>query len=73
MSQFDLDPAKPRPSADESTVFGDTVLKEDLYDDDTVDPVYRAKAHVVNKAMAQIGMGKYQVNRSATWIIELCN
>lgn len=35
---------------------------DDLYDDDSVDPVYRAKAHLLNKAVIEIGMGRYQVN-----------
>jgi len=35
----------------------------DLYDDDSVDPVYRAKAHLLNKAIVEIGMGRYQVRR----------
>ncbi|KAJ7746947.1 MFS general substrate transporter [Mycena maculata] len=33
---------------------------EDLYDDTTVDPVYYAKAHVLNTAIQKIGMGRYQ-------------
>lgn len=33
----------------------------DIYDDDAVDPVYRAKVHVLNGAMQEVGMGKYQV------------
>jgi hypothetical protein len=39
-----------------------TILaKEDLYDEGSVDPVYRAKAKVLNQALQEIGMGKYQV------------
>ena len=34
----------------------------DLFSDETVDPVYQAKAHVLNQAIQEIGMGKYQVN-----------
>jgi len=34
----------------------------DLFSDETVDPVYQAKAHVLNKAIQEIGMGKYQVS-----------
>ncbi|KAH9976863.1 MFS general substrate transporter [Lactifluus volemus] len=38
-----------------------TILaKEDLYDEGSVDPVYRAKAKVLNQALQEIGMGKYQ-------------
>jgi len=33
---------------------------KDIYDDDSVDPVYRAKAHILNEAIQEIGMGKYQ-------------
>ena len=29
---------------------------------DTVDPVYQAKARILNHAIQEIGMGKYQVN-----------
>ncbi|KZT19572.1 MFS general substrate transporter [Neolentinus lepideus HHB14362 ss-1] len=32
----------------------------DLYDDDSVDPVYRAKAHVLSNAIQEVGMGRYQ-------------
>ena len=34
----------------------------DLFSDETVDPVYQAKAYVLNKAIQEIGMGKYQVS-----------
>ena len=34
----------------------------DLFSDETVDPVYQAKAHVLNQAIQKIGMGKYQVS-----------
>lgn len=34
---------------------------DDLYDDSTVDPTYHAKAHVLNTAIQNIGMGRYQV------------
>jgi hypothetical protein len=33
---------------------------QDLLDADSVDAVYRAKMHVVNDAMQEIGMGRYQ-------------
>ncbi|KAI0350963.1 MFS general substrate transporter [Trametes cingulata] len=32
----------------------------DLFEDGTVDPVYQAKARVLNAALQEIGMGKYQ-------------
>ena len=35
----------------------------DLFEDGTVDPVYQAKARVLNAAIQEIGMGKYQVRR----------
>ena len=52
-----------RPTDNVSSVYEEPlVLKTvDMYDDDTVDPVYRAKAHVLNDAMQEIGMGRYQV------------
>ena len=34
----------------------------DLFSNETVDPVYQAKAHVLNQAIQEIGMGKYQVS-----------
>ncbi|KAI0318400.1 MFS general substrate transporter [Amylostereum chailletii] len=36
------------------------VPKEDLFEDGSVDPVYQAKARVLNRALQEIGMGKYQ-------------
>ena len=46
-----------------------TVAMEDPVQDhktlelfDTVDPVYQAKARILNHAIQEIGMGKYQVN-----------
>ncbi|KAI0790125.1 MFS general substrate transporter [Irpex lacteus] len=33
---------------------------EDLYEDGTVDPVYQAKARLLNAAIQEIGMGRYQ-------------
>lgn len=51
-----------------------TILSEkdlhDLHDDGSVDPVYHAKARVLNQALQEIGMGKYQVRASvhpASW------
>ena len=34
---------------------------EDLYEDGSVDPVYQAKAKLLNAAIQEVGMGKYQV------------
>ncbi len=36
----------------------------DLHDEGSVDPVYHAKARVLNQALHEIGMGKYQVRVS---------
>ena len=33
----------------------------DLYRREDIDPVYHAKAHLLNEAFAEIGMGRYQV------------
>ncbi|KAA1466887.1 MFS general substrate transporter [Dentipellis sp. KUC8613] len=35
-------------------------LTPDLYDEGSVDPVYQAKARILNRALQEIGMGKYQ-------------
>src|SRR6266571_883109 len=37
------------------------LAKEDLHDEGSVDPVYQAKARILNQALQEIGMGKYQV------------
>lgn len=38
-----------------------TILSvQDLHDEGSVDPVYHAKARVLNQALQEIGMGKYQ-------------
>lgn len=34
---------------------------EDLYEEGSIDPIYEAKARVLNRAIQEIGMGKYQV------------
>jgi hypothetical protein len=33
----------------------------DLYEDASIDPAYQAKARILNRAIEEIGMGKYQV------------
>ncbi|CDO68083.1 hypothetical protein BN946_scf184788.g14 [Trametes cinnabarina] len=38
----------------------DAVASADLFEDGTVDPIYQAKARVLNAAIQEIGMGKYQ-------------
>lgn len=35
--------------------------RKDMYDDGSIDPVYQAKARVLNNAIQEIGMGRYQV------------
>lgn len=35
--------------------------EQDIYDDGTVDPIYQAKARLLNAALKEIGMGRYQV------------
>lgn len=35
--------------------------QEDLYEEGSIDPVYQAKAHVLNRAIQETGMGRYQV------------
>jgi hypothetical protein len=37
-------------------------LRKDLYEEGSIDPVYQAKAHVLNRALQEIGMGRYQVS-----------
>jgi hypothetical protein len=34
---------------------------QDVLEGSEVDPVYHAKAHILNNALQEIGMGKYQV------------
>jgi len=38
-----------------------TYAEEDLFEEGAVDAVYQAKARVLNAAVREIGMGKYQV------------
>ena len=38
-----------------------TNVRIDLYHDGYVDPVYQAKARILNRSVQDIGMGKYQV------------
>lgn len=39
----------------------DTHKSVDLFEKGTVDPVYLAKSHILNDAIQEIGMGRYQV------------
>lgn len=38
------------------------VETEDVYDEPALDPVYQAKARILNDALQDIGMGKYQAS-----------
>ena len=40
------------------------VQTEDVYAGDGLDPVYQAKARILNDALQEIGMGRYQVSYS---------
>lgn len=40
----------------------DEPLTQDVLPDGSVDPVYQAKAELLNDAIQEIGMGKYQVS-----------
>lgn len=54
-----------KPDVKDEPEFIDTNSLDDtkttpVLDQGSVDPVYQAKAHVLNNAIQQIGMGKYQ-------------
>ena len=51
------DLSSPRPSS----LHDDRKAMVDLYEDASIDPVYQAKARVLNQAIHEIGMGRYQV------------
>ena len=38
------------------------VETQDVYDEPTLDPIYQAKARILNDALQDIGMGKYQAS-----------
>jgi hypothetical protein len=46
------------------------LVKEDLHDEGSVDPVYQAKARILNHALQDIGMGRYQVRilTDCSWV-----
>ncbi|KAK1225265.1 MFS sugar transporter [Marasmius sp. AFHP31] len=57
-------PLEKTPSASTHVVDGSDkkiVVLEDMFEDGTIDPVYQAKARILNAAIQEIGMGKYQV------------
>jgi hypothetical protein len=39
----------------------DMGARPDVLETGVIDPVYQAKAHILNEALQEIGMGKYQV------------
>lgn len=45
----------------EDTVLTPVSSRPDLYEEGSIDPIYRAKAHLLSNAIQEIGMGKYQV------------
>ena len=47
---------------DEVTTFDDTLKDVYFGEESGVDPVYYAKARILNSAIQEIGMGKYQVS-----------
>ncbi|KAJ3719618.1 MFS general substrate transporter [Lentinula guzmanii] len=58
----DVSPSRELSVDDLSVGHGQKVALDDLYDDDgTIDQVYQAKARVLNNAIQEIGMGKYQI------------
>lgn len=47
------------------------LVKEDLHEEGSVDPVYQAKARILNHALQEIGMGRYQVRISTDCLWKL--
>lgn len=45
----------------------DEATPASVLEDGSLDPVYEAKAKVLNKAVQDIGMGRYQWQVSLTW------
>lgn len=55
--EFTKDGSSPRP------VYPNVLVEKvhnDIYEDGTIDPVYQAKARLLNSAIQEIGMGRYQ-------------
>lgn len=58
----DVDEKKLVPLSAAETKMAPVQQSHDIYEeDDSVDPVYHAKARVLGDAFQEIGMGKYQV------------
>lgn len=53
-----------QPSVDDHDTNVIQAHTEDVYEDSSLDPVYQAKARLLNNALQEIGMGKYQVGLS---------
>lgn len=45
---------------------------QDVYDEPLLDPIYQAKARILNDALQDIGMGKYQVSPCLNSVPFLC-
>lgn len=66
-TDFKDEKASPRPGSGQWTkrdveAHAIHVETHDIFEDDSgVDPVYQAKARILNDAIQEIGMGKYQV------------
>lgn len=35
-------------------------ITQNIFTEDAIDPIYQAKAHILNDALQEIGMGRYQ-------------
>ncbi|RDX40469.1 MFS general substrate transporter [Lentinus brumalis] len=64
MSSADMHPKSPSDFEKKGEIYtpGDTPMPSsvDLFEDGSVDPVYQAKARLINSALQEMGMGKYQ-------------
>lgn len=64
----DLDEKKVTPSLAAETKVAPVKQSHDVYEeDDSLDPVYHAKARVLGDAFQEIGMGKYQVRSLSSY------
>ena len=55
---------------DDTPITGPVV---DLYEEGFNDPIYQAKAHILNRAIQDIGMGRYQVSTILRVYISVTN
>ena len=69
MSSVDMHQESPSDLEKKGEIYtsGDTPIPStvDLFEDGSVDPVYQAKARLINSALQEMGMGKYQVRVSS--------